>query len=278
MTRIATIARDAINSPNMSESDAAILECIAMELAAMGVGTINCDGCTVNGEEIDAICHMSRNGMTLERIAALEERGTRAFNRVSAVKMCSREAFTNALHKKGIPQARFCILKEKEQLEKLPYPAWIKNGCGWSVERNDVCHAANAEEAAEIFGEMQERGITSIMHFEHIEGDIIKFYGAGESFFRYCYPDPEKSKFGLENINGKPQHYPFDADRLKEIAVLAAKTIGLEIYGGDCIVTADGEIFIIDLNDFPSFSAIRAEAAKEIAAYITRTLKEESSR
>ena len=60
--------------------------------------------------------------------------------------------------------------------------------------------------------------------------------------------------------------------------MLAAKTIGLEIYGGDCIVTADGEIFIIDLNDFPSFSAIRAEAAKEIATYITRTLKEESSR
>ena len=274
MTRIAIIARDAINSPNMSESDAAILECIAGELATMGVETIK--GTTAD-ENIDAICHMSRNGMTLEKIAALEKKGTRAFNRASAVKMCSREAFTYALHGKGIPQARFCILKKKEELETLAYPAWIKNGSGWSIERNDVCHAANAEEAAEAFFAMRKRGVSSIMYFEHIEGDIIKFYGVGGDYFRYCYPDPEKSKFGLEKMNGTPRHYPFDAERLKEIAVRAARTVGLDIYGGDCIVTADGEIFIIDLNDFPSFSAIRAEVAKEIAAYITRTVKEESS-
>jgi glutathione synthase/RimK-type ligase-like ATP-grasp enzyme len=55
---------------------------------------------------------------------------------------------------------------------------------------------------------------------------------------------------------------------MKEIVHSAAKATGLEIYGGDCIVDSKGGIFIIDLNDFPSFTAVRHEAAERIAQYI----------
>jgi hypothetical protein len=49
----------------------------------------------------------------------------------------------------------------------------------------------------------------------------------------------------------------------------AAAALGLEIYGGDCIVTRAGEIVLIDLNAWPSFALFREEAASAIAAYLS---------
>jgi glutathione synthase/RimK-type ligase-like ATP-grasp enzyme len=88
---------------------------------------------------------------------------------------------------------------------------------------------------------------------------------------QYCYPG--NGKFGKEKINGTPQHYRFDTHILKALAQKAAIAIGLDIYGGDAIITPQGEIFIIDINDFPSFSAIRDIAAKEIATLIMNKTK-----
>ena len=60
---------------------------------------------------------------------------------------------------------------------------------------------------------------------------------------------------------------------MRNIVTSAAKATGVEIFGGDCIVNDRGEIFLIDLNDFPSFTAVRNEAAKEIAKYIVNKSK-----
>jgi D-alanine-D-alanine ligase-like ATP-grasp enzyme len=49
----------------------------------------------------------------------------------------------------------------------------------------------------------------------------------------------------------------------------AAGALGLEIYGGDCIATASGELVLIDLNAWPSFALFREEAASAIAAYLS---------
>ena len=45
---------------------------------------------------------------------------------------------------------------------------------------------------------------------------------------------------------------------------------GLDVYGGDCIVREDGTFCIIDLNDWPSFSRCREEAAKAIAGKVCK--------
>ena len=118
---------------------------------------------------------------------------------------------------------------------------------------------------------MRKRGISSFVYTSHSKGDIIKFYGVGDSYFTYSYPNAEKTKFGLEKINGETKHYPFDVDKMRKMVFDAAKAIGLSIYGGDCIVDANGLIDLIDINDFPSFSSVREEAAKEIARVIMNT-------
>ena len=75
-------------------------------------------------------------------------------------------------------------------------------------------------------------------------------------------------KFGLERHNGEPHHYAYNAEALQQAANVAARALGLTIYGGDAIVSPDGHFYIIDFNDWPSFAACRKEAAKAIAERI----------
>jgi hypothetical protein len=101
-------------------------------------------------------------------------------------------------------------------------------------------------------------------------GDLVKFYGvAGSGFFRYFYPtDDRQSKFGDEQRNGDAHHYPFDETRLQQQMEQLAKAVGLQVYGGDCIIRSDGSWAVIDFNDWPSFSRCRPEAASAIAGII----------
>jgi len=114
------------------------------------------------------------------------------------------------------------------------------------------------------------RGIPSAVLNEHLKGDLIKFYGVKNTdFFYWFYPnDLNHSKFGLEAVNGKAQGIPFDENYLKQICTKAADVLDIYIYGGDCVVDKSGNIFIIDFNDWPSFSPCRAEAAPYIAQCI----------
>ena len=44
-----------------------------------------------------------------------------------------------------------------------------------------------------------------------------------------------------------------------------AQLVGIEVYGGDAIIDSEGRFYIIDFNDWPSFSRCRDEAAEAIA-------------
>lgn len=276
--KIVTITRTPADSPNMVERDAAILNSVAQALRASGVTVTTIGDKAPLPFGADAICSMSRTPETLQRLRQAEADGIIIINTPDAVEGCSRIKFMQTLKNHAAPQPPFTIIEDTATLKGLTYPAWIKRGDGWSGHRDDICYVDNADEARAAIEQMKDRGITTYIHCNHINGDIIKFYAVGESYFHYCYPDPEKSKFGLEAINGIPGHFPFDKEKMKQIVNNAAKAIGLEIYGGDCIVNSKGDIYIIDINDFPSFSPIRAEAAKEIAEYITSKLNKNERR
>ena len=266
MTKIAAIARNPINSPNMTVNDAALLECIIARLSECGADV------AVVGEEEElpadtqAVCSMSRTTGTLERLRRAEEQGVVVINPTTAVKNSSRECFMTILHNNGIPQPSFCFVKDAKEIDNELFPCWIKKAQGWSCHKDDVCYAENRQEAIAIIEQHTKRGTTNCIQMQHCPGDIIKFYGVGSKLFYHCYP--ENTKFGKEKINGAPKHYSFDTAVLREIAQKAAQLIGLDIYGGDAIVTREGDIYIIDINDFPSFTAIREIAAFEIAGLI----------
>lgn len=271
MTKIATIARNPVNSPNMTANDAAILQRITAELTAMGAEVVSISEDEEIPAGIQAICTMSRTAGTIERLKKSEAQGIAVTNRAIAVENCSRKRFMEILCEKNIPQPPFITVKSANELSGTIFPCWIKKAHGWSCHENDVTFAKTMHEAVAAIDEMSMRGITEYIQMQHCTGDIIKFYGIGNDFFHYCYP--VGGKFGKETINGTPSHYTFDATALRRIVHKAAQAIGVEIYGGDAIITQQGEIFIIDLNDFPSFTLVRDIAAREIAKLIMNKIK-----
>jgi D-alanine-D-alanine ligase-like ATP-grasp enzyme len=67
--------------------------------------------------------------------------------------------------------------------------------------------------------------------------------------------------------------HAFDARALCEIACRAAAALGLEVWGGDAIVNPDGQMFVIDVNAWPSFALFREEAADHIAANLVARVR-----
>ncbi|MBF1080379.1 MAG: hypothetical protein HXL36_08470, partial [Prevotellaceae bacterium] len=49
---------------------------------------------------------------------------------------------------------------------------------------------------------------------------------------------------------------------------------GVAVYGGDAIVDKEGRFYIIDFNDWPSFSPFRKTMASSIASEITARFKQ----
>lgn len=275
--KTAAIARNPRNSPGMYGKDRAILCSVADILSSNGhsVQLLTEEEYAKEHSRFDIIINMSRTPSTLEKLCLAQAGGTIVANTPQAVRNCSRRIFTVCLQKENIPQPQHTILNVDEEPPGEGYPLWIKKGEGWSEHPSDVCYASNRKEAAAALANFKSRGINEVLICRHIEGDIIKFYGIGQKFFRVCRPNPDDTKFGLEKINGTPQHYPIDSGKLHATALAAARCTGVEIFGGDAIITPEGNIYIIDLNDFPSFSAVRDEAAQAIYELIVSKTKEQ---
>ncbi|KAA6316604.1 hypothetical protein EZS27_033107, partial [termite gut metagenome] len=155
---------------------------------------------------------------------------------------------------------------------------WIKRGDFHAIHREDVTYVTKAEHLKEVRAEYALRNIQRVVINEHLEGDLVKFYGvAGTDFFHWFYPyNQGHSKFGHETINGKPEEIPFSVEYLKEICDAAAHALDMVVYGGDCIVSLDGSARIIDFNDWPSFAPCREEASRAIASVIIKTVQNQN--
>ena len=120
--------------------------------------------------------------------------------------------------------------------------------------------ARSAEEALALVSAFESRGVARVVLQEHIEGDLVKLYGIGESgetWFRWFYHKDQRLK-----------GHPFLEHELKDTFFRAAKAMKLEIFGGDAVVASDGSVYIIDINAWPSFALFRREASAAIARHI----------
>jgi hypothetical protein len=135
---------------------------------------------------------------------------------------------------------------------------WIKRGDVHAVHKEDVTLASTDDEELTLLKEFHARDIRQAVLQEHLEGDTVKFYAVRESdLFHWYY------------LNGE-RKTPFAVDRLREVASVAAETLGLYVYGGDAIISPDGTVSIIDINDWPSFAPVREDASREIARLVLR--------
>ena len=280
---IAGIMRAGAYSPNHIGNDAAIFNATAEQLRKRG--------CIVNvysEEQFNSgkvteriILNMCRERESIQRLQQLEDDGCIVVNSGYGIENCTRERMTRILIGHNIPYPDSLIVNTNEavidQLNKAGMSnCWIKRGDFHAMHKEDVSYVRHAEEAQEVLQEYFYRGIPRAVINRHLPGDLIKFYGIHNSpFFHWFYPfDEGHSKYGLEAINGKSKGIDFDIDELKRICHEEAEALDVEIYGGDCIVSPDGVIRIIDFNDWPSFAPCRNEAAPFIAKSVLSYIKE----
>ncbi|MGK9475421.1 hypothetical protein [Melioribacter sp. OK-6-Me] len=261
MERIAGIKRSREFSPNHIENDSLIFMKTVEELNKLGV-EVN----IYNEEEIETgknlkenlIFSMARGTQVLKKLLKAELEGKIVINPSLTVLKCHRINMSKLLKEAGIPFP-LTIAGTLDYLESYDFEnigttkVWIKRGDIHAIHKEDVTAVFSNEEKINILKEFGYRGITSAILQEHIEGEVLKFYAVKNTdFFEYYFYNRDNK------IN-------VDEDKLKEYAARSADALGLEIFGGDAIVSDSGKITIIDVNDWPSFAPVRNKAAKFIA-------------
>lgn len=281
--KIAAIMRAGAYSPNHIGNDAAILNAVTEQLRKRGCEVnIYSEEQFINGNvKEDIIVNMCRERRSIDLLQKLEDEGRLVINSGHGIENCTRERMTRILMGHNIPYPDSLMVDTDEVVKGKLIKAgftrcWIKRGDFHAMHKEDVSYVRHPEEAQEVLQEYFLRGIKRAVINKHLVGDLIKFYGvSGSRFFYWFYPfDEGHSKYGHEAINGKSQGPEFDKDRMREICQHASDVLDVKIYGGDCIISPEGDIRIIDFNDWPSFAPCRDAAAPHIAKYILSAIKQ----
>lgn len=265
MQRLLGLYRERQYSPGRHQSnDARLLDQIAHRLREREFTVDLMNLAEANGSRAEAalVFSMCQGRSALESLAQWERAGTRIINSPQAALNTHRDRLPALLFAAGLPfpQTNLINTRSVPDLRGLELAAgiWLKRGDVHASVTADVQWINSPERLESGLNEFAQRGIELAAVQAHREGDEIKFYGvAGSAFFHWLY-------------SGTARKYPFDTARLQELANQAAAVAGLDIFGGDVIVSPEGELTLIDLNDWPSFAPCRERASYAIAEHISR--------
>ncbi len=203
------------------------------------------------GLRADMVFSMARTKKIHEILQTYLDRNVFVINDPKAVAdSMNRELSYRRLQEAGVavPETRLVPLGELS-MEALGGKAILKR-----PDRHEFTTVVeNEKQLNEAIKSYKEQGLGSIIVQRFVSGKHVKYYAIGEEIFL----------MNTETVAGKAR------EQMEEQAVLAGKATGLDIYGGDFIAAGE-KAWLVDINDWPSFSAIREEAAAQIAELIKR--------
>ena len=190
----------------------------------------------------------------------------RHVNEPLAVLYTYRERMIAQFVEGDVPFIDSRIVSTTERPRGAVLPVWVKRSDVHNTQDGDVVFAVTEDALWSALGGLAERGIDRAVLQPHVEGDLIKFYGIGPG----AGPEGEPPWFRWFYHTGqRVAGHAFDRRQLAQLVRRAAAALGLEVYGGDVIVTPSGDIVLLDLNAWPSFALYRDEAAVAIASYLS---------
>ena len=253
------IFREPAHSPGREVDDAEILGLTAKHLERKGFEVALKSPDELSGaiaERPPFVFLMCERLEVLRQLRGWEAAGVRQVNSPVAVLNTYRERMVALFEAAAIPFPASRIVPTAGAEGGWTGPAWVKRADVHNTQDGDVVFADTAGMFREALRGLARRGIPRAVVQEHVEGDLIKFYGVG-AWFRWFYHKDQRMA-----------GHPFDPARLMAVAGKAAAVLGLEVFGGDAIAPPQGPLVVIDLNAWPSFALYRDEAAAEIAAYL----------
>jgi hypothetical protein len=260
--------REREHSPGRESDDAEILRLTGKHLETHGVQVELRAPEDLVATEVppDGVFFMCERMEALTTLLAWQERGVRLVNSPLAVLNTYRERMIAQLREANVAfvPSRLVATGGADVAARLP--VWVKRADVHNTQDGDVVFAKTPDAVTAALAGLAARGIEKAVLQPHVAGDLIKFYGVGPGgggpdggppWFRWFYHKDQR-------LAG----HPFDAGRLARLVREAATALGLEIYGGDAIASADGGLQLLDLNAWPSFALYRDEAAPVIASYL----------
>jgi len=266
--KIAGIKRKEIYSPNHVTNDYAIILQTSENLKKLGYDVKLYDEAYVEENDIeeDFVFTMAQGARGIIRLKEIAKNKKVVVNAPQAALNCHRISMINLIVKAGVPFPKSLIINTDTKffdsfLAVTPRKVWLKRGDVHAEHREDVLLVYSNDELKTTLKEFGKRGIKEAVIQEHLDGDVIKFYAVNEQqFFHWFY------------LNGT-NHTKFDLETLKQYAFRSAEALGLDVFGGDAIISPDGSVSIIDINDWPSFAPVRNEAAEVIANCINNKVQ-----
>lgn len=261
------VYREKIFSPGKIREDAAILDAALLQLSRQGhrVHALQAEGIVdLPFPPPSCTLIMAQSEQVLSTLEGWNQAGTRIINSVPAVRNCYRKALTHLLAETRLPfpAGEIFSLDEVERSISLrpSKPCWLKRGDVHAMQAADVVKVVSKSEIPAALDHFRNHMIAEVLVQEHVEGEAVKFYGVGTGDYFSAFLTG-----GIEVTR--------EMRRLSAIAFQAAEAVGLEVYGGDAIITRGGDVVLIDLNDWPSFSRCCEPAARGIANYVTKILR-----
>jgi hypothetical protein len=258
------IFRDRHYSPfQHAENDASILQLTGRELEKRGCRVRFLSEGEVDREALDSpvvfsMCQGEQANNVLEN---LEADGRLIINSPIAVQNCYRVRLVQSAGADCELLAPTVLIPTLGEAA-LPWrfeegeSFWVKRGDVHATQRGDVVKICSPEELSAVLEDFAVRGIEQAAVQRHIEGEVVKFYGVvGTTFFRY---------YKEGNFKVCPVAFGGARPAIESLV----QRMKLEIYGGDAVITPSGRIYVIDINDWPSFAPFRAEAAVAIGGHI----------
>jgi hypothetical protein len=261
------IFREEAHSPGRENDDTEILRLTAKELEARGfqVSLKNPEELAGASERPRFMFLMCEGAPVLRQLALWETSGVRQVNSPVAVFNTYRDRMIAQFAEAGVPFIASRVVPTTGPRPSEPSPVWVKRADVHNTQEGDVVFAATDAAVASALHGLAAREIPRAVIQPPVDGDLIKFYGVGPGggpdgappWFRWFYHKGQKLA-----------RHRFDERGLARLVRRAAAALGLEVYGGDVIATATGELVLLDLNAWPSFALYRDEAAVAIGAYL----------
>lgn len=270
------IFRETAHSPNREFDDYEILRLTGEELKKSGemITLLEPDQALAQMEEWqqdrpELFFVMCEREEILTRLQVLESKGCVLINSIAGIRNTYRYRMIPLLENTDSTIPRTLLLSTAESVDyaNLPFSTfWAKRGDVHNTTAGDVTKISSAQELENARQSFLSRGVAQWALQDHIEGDLIKFYGVGNlehpAWFNWFYHKGQN----LRNI-------AFDKAALQKLIFSAAQRLNLSVFGGDVVVDLKGNLFLIDINAWPSFALFRNEAAPKIAEHILQSIR-----
>ena len=252
------IFREELFSPNRVEDDATILQLTAEAVRRRGFDVELMRPQDLSPETEPRMAFAMCEGLASLRILEeWEAMGCTVVNSPWAVRNCFRHQMLTLLNHGTLPLPKTLLIQTTGSVNgqfNLRKGVWVKRGDVHSTQPGDVELIFDRPSLERTLASMRSRWVDQAVLQEHVHGDLIKFYGVlPQRWFRHFYHKPEEAK-GL----------PFCLEQIRKTAELAALKLGLQVYGGDIVITKNSH-YLIDINSWPSFAICLEEAAEQIA-------------